>query len=168
MTKNLPVAITCIALIAAAALWMRGFLQSPMVHPERKVEGKFIAGSRQADAPNPQREKILAASYWQRYRDIRENGHWGEKGSMGIWGPRDHFRKHGKREGRIFAPIIKAEDAASEKRLAESYWKRYPDVRNSSVWGKESDLQLLGPRDHFIHIGRFEGRIWEQAENTGE
>lgn len=166
MKKNLPAVITWIALVTAAVLWTRGFLQSPIVHPERKAEVKLIAGSSQADAPDPQQEKILAASYWQRYLDIRENDHWGEKGPMGIWGPRDHFRKHGKREGRIFAPIIQAEDATSEKWLAEVYWRRYHDVRKSSIWGEQSELKFLGPRDHFIYIGRFEGRIWGQATSV--
>ena len=158
--KTLRVVIAGTAMVVAVVFWTRGLLQSPIFHPGHKGEGRLISPSFRDNSPHMQQEKNLAESYWRRYRDVREDSHWGEKGAMGIQGPRDHYSKFGVREGRIFAPVIFAKDPAHEKQLAEAYWQRYPDVRKSAIWGEDSALQYLGPRDHYTYLGQYEGRIW--------
>ena len=165
--KAFRIAITGIALTVATAFWVRGLLQSPLVQPDGRSRERSVG----ALSPHPReqrREAQLAQGYWQRYRDVREHDYWGEKGAMGIQGPRDHFRRHGRREGRIFAPVLETSDMAREKRLAEAYWQRYPDVRASAVWGERSDLQFLGPRDHFTYVGRYQGRVWVPGMMEGK
>lgn len=163
--KRLRIAITGITLAAATVFWLRGLLQSPLVQTDGQAVDRPSASTFAANSPELQREATLAKSYWQRYRDVREDDYWGEKGALGIRGPRDHFRLHGRTEGRIFAPLLVPSDMAQEKELAMAYWQRYPEVRKSAVWGEGSDLQFLGPRDHYTYIGRFEGRIWGPAGN---
>lgn len=79
---------------------------------------------------------------------------------MGIWGPRDHFSLHGKREGRIFQPLHAKGDIKDETRMAELYWSRYPEIENNSIWGRNSQLGIRGPWDHYRYRGRFERKIW--------
>lgn len=158
--KILLTIITIGAIVSSGLLWVRGLLQSPYYEPGLQVEEKYIREYIETNSPDNRQEKILAEGYWLRYRDISKNNYWGVDGPMGIWGPRDHFTQHGRREGRIFAPVIQPRDLKKEQKLAESYWQRYPNVRESGVWGKKSSMGILGPRDHFQHRGRFQGKVW--------
>jgi hypothetical protein len=111
-------------------------------------------------APDLQKERSLAMDYWLRYSDVRHDSFWGEKSRLGIKGPADHYRHHGRREGRIYAAVSRPEDMTLEKELAEAYWQENPDVARSSVWGRQSSLGILGPRDHYRFYGRGQGRTW--------
>ncbi|OGR17101.1 MAG: hypothetical protein A2X81_12765 [Desulfobacterales bacterium GWB2_56_26] len=153
--------LVCVAaVLIATLLWFEGLFHSPLMDPRRQTERKFVSNYVRANTPDSEKERLLADSYWRRYRDVREDAYWGENGPMGIWGPRDHYRQHGRKEGRIFRPVTEAPDPEAEKTLARAYWDRYPNVRGSPIWGENSDLGILGPRDHFIHIGRFLGLTW--------
>jgi hypothetical protein len=165
--KTLAMAASSLLLLVAAALWVEGLLHSPLVDEKLAIEQAYIAAHISANARSDEEERLLAQGYWRRYRDVRLDRHWGENGPMGIHGPRDHYRQHGRREGRIFKPLVIIEDLVAEKALAESYWRRYPEVRSSWIWGEHTDLDVLGPRDHFIHVGSGLGYQWvpEKAEN---
>jgi hypothetical protein len=160
MKRIFLISITLIALIISAVLWTRGLLLSPLIAPERVAEEKFIRDFRHTNSPEYQQEKVLAESYWLRYPDVKKNEYWGVNGPMGIRGPRDHYLQLGKWEGRILQPVIKPKDMVLEKKMALAYWKRYPDVRNSEVWGEKGVLGFLGPRDHYLYIGRHQGKHW--------
>ncbi len=149
------------AVISSAVFWVKGFLYSPLFDSEFRIEEKFIGDFIDSNSLDSIQEKILAESYWLRYSDVRTNKYWGRNSPMGIWGPRDHFMQHGKREGRIFAPVIHPKDMAMEKKLAEAYWQRYPAIRSSPIWGEKTKIGYLGPRDHFQYRGRYQGYIWE-------
>ena len=148
------------ALLTALVLWMHGFLNSPLLNPQRSMETRFLNNYLEANKPDLKEVRILAESYWLRYQDIREDQYWGEKGPMGIWGPRDHYHLFGKNEGRIYQPVHKPDNIERERGLAEAYWQRYPDIARSSIWGTQSSLGLLGPRDHYLYVGSREGRLW--------
>lgn len=45
-------------------------------------------------------ENKLANDYWQRYPDVRKHVIWGEKGRLGIYGARDHYRYLGRLQGK--------------------------------------------------------------------
>jgi hypothetical protein len=162
--KTLAMAISSLLLLVAVALWVEGVLHSPLVDEKLAIEQAYIAAHISANARSDEEERLLAQGYWRRYRDVRLDRHWGENGPMGIHGPRDHYRQHGRREGRIFKPLVSAEDLAAERILAESYWRRHPEVRNSWIWGEHADLGVLGPRDHFIHVGSGLGYQWGPGE----
>lgn len=152
------VAIT--AITSSSVLWLQGLVYSPLFDRELHSEEKFIREFIDSNSLDYQQEKVLAESYWLRYRDIRKNNYWGINGPMGVWGPRDHFIQHGKREGRIFKPVHQPENLETEEQLAEIYWQNYPEIRSSPIWGEKSSLGILGPRDHFRYFGRLQGKIW--------
>lgn len=83
-------------------LWSLGVQQSRLLKEDRAHERKYLAGILLTRAPDYEMEKKLAEAYWSRYPDVRKDRLWGQGGTMGIRGPRDHFRLHGKREGRIW------------------------------------------------------------------
>jgi hypothetical protein len=51
-------------------------------------------------------------------------------------------------------------DLGEERRLAEAYWARYPDVANDRNFGRASAMGLAGAREHFNRHGKREGRVW--------
>jgi hypothetical protein len=155
--------VTTAVLATCLALWLHGLMTSPLVKPHVHEERRFIEHFLQGNRPDLQAEGSLARAYWQRYADIRVDAFYGEQGPNGLFGARLHYEQHGRGEGRIFAPLPEIEDQNAEQSLAESYWQRYPDVARSKAWGRNSALGLLGPRDHYNHIGRYEGRRWGAA-----
>lgn len=162
--KTLATAAGSLLMLVAMALWVEGLLHSPLVDEKLAIEQAYVAAHISATARSDEEERLLAQGYWRRYHDVRLDRHWGENGPMGIHGPRDHYRQHGRREGRIFKPLFIAEDLAAEKALAESYWQRYPEVRSSWIWGENTDLGIQGPRDHFLHVGSGLGYVWGLVE----
>ena len=152
--------LTTISIIVALIFWYQGFSKSPIVDPKQVNENRFLTSYLQRNKPDLKEERVLSESYWLRYRDVREHPYWGENGPMGIWGPRDHYKLLGKREGRIFKPVIRPDDLEKERDLAEAYWSRYPAIRRSGIWGENSRLGILGPRDHYNYIGKNKGRLW--------
>ena len=51
-------------------------------------------------------------------------------------------------------------DRAQEKVLAETYWRRNPDVAVHGFFGVDGPFGVFGPREHFNRYGRVEGRVW--------
>lgn len=82
--------------------WFLGAGESRLMEEERDHERDYVANILMTRSPDYKMEKKLAEAYWARYPDIRRNHMWGESGAMGVRGPRDHFRLHGKREGRVW------------------------------------------------------------------
>lgn len=158
-SRRLALVAASLLLLLAVALWIEGLLHSPLVDV-RYAEKSTVIGANPRDQ---EQERLLAESYWQRYPDIRLHPYWGENGSLGIHGPRHHYRLHGQGEGRFFTQLTIPEDLEAERILAESYWQRYPEVRDSWIWGKQADLGILGPRDHYIHVGSGLGYHWGTA-----
>lgn len=161
-------AIVTSAIIFSAVIYCLELADSPLYLPEILEEKKYISSYVNENSPDIQKERKLARAYWRRYNDVRLDQHWGEKGPMGVWGPRDHYMLHGRREGRIFKPLIIPSDMVKERIHAEAYWQRYDDIRTSSAWGEKSELGILGPRDHYTYIGRFEHRQWGATEEKLE
>ncbi len=160
-SESLRLLITGAALFLSLTLYVNGLLRSQVTDPALAGEEKYLQKYIDSQQPNYQKEKALADGYWRRYKDIRQNRYWGRDGPMGIWGARHHYRQHGRREGRIFQPVAEVEESETEQNLAQSYWQRYRDVRESPIWGPDGELGLAGPRDHFQYIGRFQGKTWE-------
>ncbi len=47
-------------------------------------------------------EEQLARAYWARYPDVAADKVYGAGGRLGIMGAREHYAKHGRREGRVW------------------------------------------------------------------
>jgi len=152
--------------VVTIILWLHGFSQSLFV--ETTIDQtRFHKTPETAVEPGTRhRDELLAEAYWTRYPDIRTDPHYGERGRAGIRGPYEHFRRFGRKEGRIFAPLPEIDDLPLEARLAEAYWQRYPEVERSPVWGRNGSLGVLGPRDHYIHRGSAAGMVWGTDQQT--
>ena len=157
-----------VVVAVSSLLWTQGFLQSPMIRPELAEQRTFTEKYLQDNAPDLQAERSLAEAYWTRYRDVKVDRHFGINGPSGIFGARAHYEQHGKREGRVFGPIHIPDDLQREERLAEIYWRRYPEIEQSSSWGRNSQLGILGPRDHYLYHGRHSGLRWAEETTPGK
>ena len=156
----LLVIITVSTLVVSLYYYGFGLIHSPVFNSGEQAQKKYLQKFIEDNDQNLQQEKLLAEGYWLRYKDVRQDRYWGENGPTGIWGPRDHYQLHGRREGRIFEPVEQPEDLTLEKELAEIYWKRYPEIEKNSIWGRNSQLGILGPRDYHEHVGRFQNKLW--------
>ncbi|BHH85875.1 hypothetical protein LA52FAK_41640 [Desulforhopalus sp. 52FAK] len=144
----------------SAGLWLLNMSKSPVIDHDLQMQRKYLNSVYDTLAPDLQEQRILAMDYWLRYPDVRNDSFWGEDSRLGIQGPADHYKHHGRREGRIYARVMRPDDMVLEKELAELYWRRNPDVAGSSIWGREGALGLLGPRDHYRFFGKHQGRKW--------
>jgi len=158
--KHTPFITTATVLVVSLSIWVNGLMNSPVLDPELRAEKRFVQSRIRELSIDSREQRQLARAYWQRYEDVRTDAYFGENGPNGIYGARDHFTLHGKREGRIYGPIPVVTDLEQEKPLAESYWHRYPEVAQSSIWGRNSTLGILGPRDHYRYVGKYMGYTW--------
>jgi hypothetical protein len=46
------------------------------------------------------------------------------------------------------------------RRLAEIYWRRYPDVSSDTHFGRSGIMGIYGARAHYDQHGKIEGRKW--------
>ena len=164
--RSSPTSITVISVVVSIIVWVY-FFHNVATQNEPALTGlqpNLPANTTQAQ--NYEMQKNLAEAYWLRYDDVRNHHYFGENGVLGITGAQEHFRQYGKKEKRIFARLVIPADLEAEKRYAEFYWARYPDIAASTVWGVHSKLGILGPRDHYIHIGRHEGKIWGNGQEV--
>lgn len=159
-SQHIRLLVSAAVLISSTVIWGVGLKQSPLFQPEIQKEFLYVKRYKMEHTPDRLAEKILAEAYWLRYPDIRSDGYFGEKGPIGIYGAREHYEQHGKREGRLYAPISIPGDLVREQLLAEAYWLRYPEIARSKVWGRKGTLGILGPRDFYYHYGRFRGHKW--------
>lgn len=56
--------------------------------------------------------------------------------------------------------------AEQQRRLAEAYWTRYPDIRTHHYFGEEGPLGVNGAWEHYQQHGRFEGRMFWSGPET--
>lgn len=152
--------LTIVILTVSAVLWCRGLALSPVFESDILQEKIFINCYIQEHAPDLSVTRDHAEAYWQRYSDVSNHRYYGKNGAMGIFGAQEHYDHHGKQEGRIWGTVPTAENPILEPELAEAYWHRYPEIEQSHIWGRKSQLGILGPRDHFHYRGKDFGRIW--------
>lgn len=147
-------------LALSIVLWLQGLLSSQIYDPKVRLAKQTAAILARDAGAERTTEVELARAYWLRYEDVRTHPIYGEDGPLGITGAGEHYRHHGRREGRIYAPVAAGEDPERERLLAEAYWHRYPEIADSQIWGRKSALGILGPRDHYRYIGSRRKMLW--------
>lgn len=89
-------------LFAGFGSYAWGALHAPWMDRERPAQvqlaRQMIEDSKRDDAA----ERALAEDYWTRYPDVAADGYFGRNGKLGLQGAREHFARHGRREGRIW------------------------------------------------------------------
>lgn len=162
-TSSIRPWVTALTLCLSIVAWGYGMFQSQIWDPQVREEKRYLASFLRDSSADRSLEQQLAKAYWLRYEDIRSDSFFGENGPGGIYGAREHYQLHGRHEGRIFGPLTEPADPEKERVLAEAYWNRYGDVADSPIWGRNSSLGILGPRDHYHYIGKKQNRVWGEA-----
>jgi len=75
---------------------------SPVASDRRYEEALVLTRLAQAATPDMACEEDLAEIYWNRNRDVADSGFFGREGALGVFGAREHFDRHGRREGRAW------------------------------------------------------------------
>ena len=94
--RSLVFAGIALALIAYAI----GAWESPLLDRECRAQREFVSRYALMAARDETAEQVLAERYWTQYADVAADAKFGRNGSLGIWGAREHFNRHGRREGR--------------------------------------------------------------------
>jgi hypothetical protein len=80
--------------IADASLFDRSAIRE-RVYAQR-LEQSAKAG------PTPREIRGNAETYWAHYPDVANDPYFGRNGPLGIFGAREHYDRHGRREGRVW------------------------------------------------------------------
>lgn len=89
------------AFIVALAVYGWRAAHSPMLDEALAEEQRYRRATA-AGAAIGAEDSRLAERYWQRYPDIAGDAYFGRSGPGGPSGARDHYERHGRREGRIW------------------------------------------------------------------
>lgn len=94
--KFILVVVLAAALIAGALAIKQWALQS-----DRRAQQEEILVDRASMSPAElAKEEALAEAYWRRYPDVAADDFFGRDGNLGVHGPRVHYERHGRAEGR--------------------------------------------------------------------
>jgi len=94
--------IAATAMAIAIALYIYGFSNEPRLRngdPQQRAYALQVLKSQSHDMAQ---ETALAEAYWRRYGDVAADPVVGRDGAMGVFGAREHYDRHGRRENRIW------------------------------------------------------------------
>lgn len=102
-SSNLKLLLSALIVLVSVGFWLLGLFNSSILDPDGRPA---VPPTQSTAADSTQAEQLqrLAETYWNRYPDIRKHHYFGENGPMGINGAWQHYRQHGRHEGRIFWP----------------------------------------------------------------
>ena len=87
----------------AASLAIYAFGATRLPQADARTDDMLRVLARAADIDTAAEEK-LARAYWDRYPDVAKSDVYGVGGRLGILGAREHYMRHGRREGRVWGP----------------------------------------------------------------
>lgn len=93
--------LSWLAAAAALALYAAAFCHSPAADPDEPARHAFLERMA-APGPADDGERALAEAYWRRYPDVAADRYFGAHGQLGRAGAREHYQRHGRREGRVW------------------------------------------------------------------
>ena len=88
--------------VLALAAYGVGAWQSPLLDKEYRAHIDVLSRYAGSGILDERRERDLSDTYWSRYPDVGDDAFFGRKGVLGLWGAREHHKRHGKREGRTW------------------------------------------------------------------
>ncbi len=97
---------------AALGIYAHGAFNSPLLDATLAQHEAYRQNVLATEGVDQDREKALAQAYWRRYGDVRADPYFGENGQLGVVGAREHYKRHGRREGRIWPELTKRETGA--------------------------------------------------------
>jgi hypothetical protein len=96
---RIRIALAAAAFIGAIAVYGYGIARSPLLNAETRAQQQVLARFALQQA-SPDEVRALAEAYWQRNPDVAQDSFFGRNGKMGIFGAREHYDRHGRKEGR--------------------------------------------------------------------
>lgn len=99
--RTLLAGVAALAL-AAYGLYAAAALRSPLFDARERDRIALFGALARAKAPPTEDQRTAAEAYWRRYPDVAEDGFFGRQGPMGIRGAFEHYRRHGRPEGRVW------------------------------------------------------------------
>jgi hypothetical protein len=74
--------------------------QTPLLNPERAAADRYLADLAAQPGDGDHLDAAAATEYWTRYPDVAGDSYYGPDGPLGMLGAIQHYRDHGRREGR--------------------------------------------------------------------
>ncbi|MEX2616669.1 MAG: hypothetical protein WD767_11280 [Alphaproteobacteria bacterium] len=98
-SKSRRYALAILGLTVAFAVYGYGIYHSPVMNPDFRAQQDLLA--HYATSQHSSEEiRMLAEAYWLRNPDVAADSYFGRNGKMGILGAREHYDRHGRKEGR--------------------------------------------------------------------
>lgn len=86
--------------LLALTLYGWAALQSPLLDRRHAEQDRFLAAVAQATVSYDAVDTGAATAYWERYPDVVGDAYYGPSGPLGVRGALQHYRDHGRGEGR--------------------------------------------------------------------
>lgn len=104
ITGFAPRAAAGLAILAGLAVYAYGLYHAPALTTDGRQRQAWLEATVRAGAADPTQEADLAEAYWTRYPDVAADALYGRSGTLKVLGAREHYRQHGRREGRLWGP----------------------------------------------------------------
>ncbi len=106
MKNNKPgIGISAAVMALSISVYAIGAFNSPVLDPDEAARRAYLKNITKNQSSGLNLEKSWAEEYWRKNPDVRADPVYGENGKLGVFGAREHYLKHGKREGREW-PIL--------------------------------------------------------------
>ena len=92
-------AVAGLCAACSLAIYGYGIADSPLANPEIHAQRELLIRHAALTA-DPAEARSVADAYWQRNPDVARDRYYGRNGKLGIFGAREHFDQHGRKEGR--------------------------------------------------------------------
>ena len=89
---------TAACLVISLLLYVWGVTTTQLFDADARAREDFLSSI--AESGDTAEVEALADAFWQRNPDVARDVQFGRSGAMGIFGAREHYRRHGKSEAR--------------------------------------------------------------------
>jgi hypothetical protein len=104
---RIQIAGAAVCIIAALSLYAYGYLNEPRLRDGDAQQRAYARQVLKSQSRDMGQEAALAEVYWRRYGDVAADPIVGQNGALGVFGAREHYNRHGRRENRIWGDTKK-------------------------------------------------------------
>lgn len=100
--KLRTVAVLALA-VSAYGIYIAAALRSPLFDDNERERLAFLGSKKQAaGVPFTDQQRREAEAYYRRFPGLDKDAFFGRNGPMGVRGAVEHYRRHGRHEGRVW------------------------------------------------------------------
>ncbi len=100
MMQRMPKSIGIVLFAGSLVAYGYGAGHSPLLDSAKAKQFDYLRQVEKKSDLIRLDERQQAEAYWRTYPDVENHPYFGKNGPLGIFGAREHFRRHGKQEGR--------------------------------------------------------------------